>query len=66
VLETIYEATLDSVPGCRPDGYVVNTMRWVLYWLLYSDTFEEVVVGATNMGDDSDTIAAIAGGGLEA
>ncbi|USK72323.1 ADP-ribosylglycohydrolase family protein [Peribacillus asahii] len=59
---TIYEATLDSVPDCRPDGYVVNTMRWVLYWLLTSDTFEEVVVGATNMGDDSDTIAAIAGG----
>ncbi|MEH6948584.1 ADP-ribosylglycohydrolase family protein [Bacillus sp. JJ634] len=33
-----------------------------LYWLLTSDTFEEVVVGATNMGDDSDTTAAIAGG----
>ena len=37
-------------------------MKWVLYWLLNSDSFEDVVVGATNMGGDSDTIAAIAGG----
>lgn len=45
----------------------MNSMKWVLYWLLNSDTFEEVIIGATNMGGDSDTIAAIAGGlkGLE-
>lgn len=42
---------------------------WVLYWLLHSKTFEEVIIGgAANMGNDSDTIAAIAGGlkGIEA
>jgi ADP-ribosyl-[dinitrogen reductase] hydrolase len=37
-------------------------MKWVLYWLLTSETFEEVVIGAANKGNDSDTIAAIAGG----
>jgi hypothetical protein len=38
-----------------------------LYWLLNGETFHDVVAGATNKGNDSDTIAAIAGGlkGLE-
>ncbi|PLT31982.1 ADP-ribosylglycohydrolase family protein [Bacillus sp. V5-8f] len=59
---TIYESSFDKQPDCPPDGYVVHTMKWVLYWLMNSKTFEEVVVGAINMGEDSDTIAAIAGG----
>jgi hypothetical protein len=46
---------------------LLHSMKWVLYWLLTSDSFEEVVTGAANKGGDSDTIAAIAGGlkGLE-
>ena len=62
IKNTRYESNYDEVPKCPPDGYVVHTMKWVLYWLLNSDSFEDVVVGATNMGGDSDTIAAIAGG----
>lgn len=67
IKNTIYDLDYTEIPNCNPDGYVVNTMKWVLYWLLNSETFEEVVVGATNMGHDSDTVAAIAGGlkGLE-
>ena len=49
-------------PIVRADGYVVHTMKWVLYWLLTCETFRDVVVEATNIGGDSDTIAAIAGG----
>lgn len=59
---TIYEPILASKPDCPPDGYVVHTMKWVLHWLLTCQTFEEVVINAANMGGDSDTIAAIAGG----
>jgi ADP-ribosyl-[dinitrogen reductase] hydrolase len=60
---TIYESALiGEKPSCTPDGYVVHTLKWVLYWLLTSDTFEDVVVGATNEGYDTDTVAAIAGG----
>lgn len=60
---TIYETALTlEKPACPPDGFVVNTMRWVLYWLMTSESFEEVVVGAANEGDDTDTVAAIAGG----
>lgn len=67
IKNTIYDLDYSEMPSCNPDGYVVHTMQWVVYWLLNSETFEEVVVGATNMGHDSDTVAAIAGGlkGLE-
>lgn len=60
---TMYEIALSGEkPTCPPNGYVVHTMHWVLYWLLNSDIYIDVVVGAANEGDDSDTIAAIAGG----
>ena len=62
VAGTRYASDLTKVPNVPPNGFVVNTMHWVLYWLAASETFEDVVIGATNMGDDSDTIAAIAGG----
>ncbi|WP_186278822.1 ADP-ribosylglycohydrolase family protein [Lysinibacillus sp. BW-2-10] len=62
IKNTRYESDYLDEPDCPPDGYVVHTMRWGLYWLLNCDTFEEVVVGATNMGGDSNTIAALAGG----
>lgn len=60
---TIYEAALSGEkPTCIPSGFVVDTMHWVLYWLLNCDSFLDVVVGATNEGHDTDTVAAIAGG----
>ena len=67
VAHTRYEPLLTAAPSCPPDGYVVNTMNWVFHWLLRCESFEDVVISAANMGEDSDTIAAIAGGlkGLE-
>jgi ADP-ribosyl-[dinitrogen reductase] hydrolase len=65
---TRYESALTGEkPTCPPDGFVVHTMKWVLYWLLNSVTYLDVVVGAANEGYDTDTVAAIAGGlaGLE-
>nr|WP_263324612.1 ADP-ribosylglycohydrolase family protein [Neobacillus sp. Marseille-Q6967] len=60
---TRYETSLTvEKPDCSPDGFVVNTMKWVLYWLLSSDSYLDVVIGAANEGHDSDTVAAIAGG----
>lgn len=61
--ETPYAAALlKDKPACPPDGFVVHTMLWVLYWLLNSETFSDVVIGAANEGYDTDTVAAIAGG----
>ncbi|OQP08524.1 ADP-ribosyl-[dinitrogen reductase] hydrolase [Geobacillus sp. 47C-IIb] len=67
VVHTRYEPLLTIEPACPPDGYVVHTMSWVLHWLWRCESFEDIVISAVNMGGDSDTIAAIAGGlkGLE-
>jgi ADP-ribosyl-[dinitrogen reductase] hydrolase len=63
IVGTTYESALTGKkPTCPPDGFVVNTMHWVLHWLLTSDTYRGAVVGAANEGNDSDTVAAIAGG----
>lgn len=59
---TEYESILHEEPGCEPSGFVVHTFRWVLHILLTSNSFAEVVQQAANLGGDSDTIAAIAGG----
>jgi len=56
------ELAATAEPDCEPSGFVVHTFRWVVRLLLTSATFEEVVQRAANLGGDSDTIAAIAGG----
>ncbi len=65
---TIYEDALTNEPDCLPDGFVVHTMKWVVYFLAHMKTFEEVAVAAANKGHDTDTVAAIACGlkGIEA
>jgi ADP-ribosyl-[dinitrogen reductase] hydrolase len=62
IKHSTYDIDYSKEPDCRPSGYVVHTLKWVLYWLLNRDSFRDVIIGAVNMGDDSDTIAAIAGG----
>ncbi|WP_339062999.1 ADP-ribosylglycohydrolase family protein [Tepidibacillus marianensis] len=57
-----YEPVLKEKSEVPPNGYVVYTFLWVLYLLLQYSTVEEVIIEAANMGDDSDTVAAIAGG----
>ncbi len=62
VQATAYEETWTTEPDCEPSGFVVDTFRWVLYIVMTSQSFSEVVQKAANFGGDSDTIAAIAGG----
>lgn len=62
VTGTRYESVLHEEPNVNPDGFVCNTLQWVLYTLLNTTTFEEVVVTLANLGHDADTTAAIAGG----
>jgi ADP-ribosylglycohydrolase len=54
--------TIRTVLGIYKGGFVVDTMKWVLYWLLTSESFLDVVIGAANEGYDTDTVGAIAGG----
>nr|WP_281272301.1 ADP-ribosylglycohydrolase family protein [Neobacillus piezotolerans] len=59
---TRYDMDYSREPDCPPSGYVVHTLKWVFYWLINRKSYDDVIFGAVNLGDDSDTIAAIAGG----
>lgn len=43
-------------------GYVVHTLEAAIWCLLTTYSYEECVLKAVNLGDDTDTVAAIAGG----
>lgn len=46
----------------RSTGYVVDTLEAALWCLMTTSTYAECVLKAVNLGDDTDTVAAIAGG----
>ena len=46
----------------RSGGYVVATLEAALWTLLHYDGFKETVLAAVNLGDDTDTVGAVAGG----
>lgn len=47
--------------GIRGIGYVVESLRAALWCFASTDSFEEAVLAAANLGDDADTTAAICG-----
>ena len=46
----------------KSSGYVVDTLETALWCLLTTDNYRECVLKAVNLGDDTDTVAAVAGG----
>ncbi|MCR4764351.1 MAG: ADP-ribosylglycohydrolase family protein, partial [Lachnospiraceae bacterium] len=42
--------------------YVVHALEAAIWSLLQSDTIKDALLCAVNLGDDTDTVAAIAGG----
>jgi ADP-ribosylglycohydrolase len=63
-----YGAVLDgSLPAqseaeIKSSGYVVHTLEASLWCLLTYDTYAATVLAAVNLGDDTDTTGAVAGG----
>ncbi len=45
----------------RSTGYVVDTLEAALWSVSRSETFEEAVLMAVNLGDDADTVGAVTG-----
>lgn len=45
----------------KSDGYVVDTLEAALWALAHHSTFKETVLAAVNLGDDTDTVGAVAG-----
>ena len=46
----------------KSSGYVVDTLEAAVWCLLNSSTYKECVLKAVNLGEDTDTVAAVAGG----
>lgn len=45
----------------RGSGYVVESLEAALWSFMTTETFEEAILRATNLGDDADTTAAVCG-----
>ncbi len=57
--------TADHLPPrdeIKSSGYVVDTLEAALWCLLSTDDYRSAVLAAVNLGEDTDTIAAITGG----
>ncbi|WP_322170288.1 ADP-ribosylglycohydrolase family protein [Acutalibacter caecimuris] len=46
----------------RSSGYVVDTLEAALWCILKTDNYRDCVLMAVNLGEDTDTVAAVAGG----
>lgn len=46
----------------KSTGYVVDTLEAALWCLLTTDSYAECVLKAVNLGEDTDTVAAVVGG----
>lgn len=50
-----------AINDIKSTGYVVDTWECVLWILLRSNSYKETIIASTNIGNDTDTIGAIAG-----
>lgn len=46
----------------KSTGYIVDTLEAVIWVLLNTKNYNEAVIGAVNLGDDTDTVGACTGG----
>lgn len=58
-LNFIYQYTEDEI---KSSGYVVDTLEAALWCLTTTNSYKECVLKTVNLGDDTDTISAVAGG----
>lgn len=57
-VETLPKATEDDIVS---DGYVVHSLESAIWCLLNTSNYKDCVLKAVNLGDDTDTVAAIVG-----
>ena len=53
---------IDNKDFIKSSGFVVDSLEASIWSLMNSVSFEDAVLTAVNLGDDTDTVAAIAGG----
>ena len=59
----MFEENFAELPSSeiKSSGYVVHTLEAVIWCLLNTDNYKDAVLKAVNLGEDTDTVAAIAG-----
>ena len=50
-----------SMDEIKSSGYIVDTLECALWILLNADSYRDTIIASTNIGQDTDTIGAIAG-----
>lgn len=62
--DNILNNQLKTMPitAIKSSGYVVDTLEALMWCFLNTNSYEECVLKAVNLGEDTDTIAALAGG----
>ena len=62
--ERLFDDNFDRLTreDIRSTGYVIDTLEAAVWCLLTTNSFKECVLKAVNLGDDTDTVAAVAGG----
>ena len=62
--QRLFEDDFDNLPEhkIKSSGYVVDTLEAAIWCLLNTKSYEECVLKAVNLGDDTDTVGAVTGG----
>ena len=60
----LFEETFATTPReeIKSGGYVVDTLEAAVWCILTTDSYKDAVLKAVNLGEDTDTVAAVAGG----
>lgn len=58
-IKAFYDCSENTI---HSTGYVVDAFEAAIWALIHTDSYEACILRAVNLGDDTDTIAAIAGG----
>ena len=61
-LRTLDKYVRTPAEQIRSSGYVVDTLEAVVWSLITTDSFEQALLKVVNLGEDTDTTGAIAGG----
>lgn len=50
-----------DIDDIKSSGYIVDTLEASLWVVLKTKNFKETIIGAVNLGEDTDTVEAVAG-----
>ena len=58
----IYNISKLDINEIKTTGYIVDTLEATMWVILNTNNFNHAIIGAINLGDDTDTIGACTGG----